>query len=139
MEPHRRVQHPRQPVHDLAAGGHARRAPAVHADPRAVHRRLHPRRPEPAVLVPADGLSSITSYSYRDILVVRDAGALTSSITGGTIGLPEDIYTLDSPLDDVTKSHVLTQELRLAGGQGRARWLVGGFFSSNTRKYGQSL
>jgi iron complex outermembrane receptor protein len=84
-------------------------------------------------------LTSITSYSYRDILVVRDAGALTSSITGGTIGLPEDVYTLNSPLDDATKSHVLTQELRLAGGGTRARWLVGGFYSSNQRKYGQNL
>jgi iron complex outermembrane receptor protein len=84
-------------------------------------------------------LTSITSYSYRDILVVRDAGALTSSITGGTIGLPEDVYTLNSPLDDATKTHVLTQELRLAGGGTRARWLVGGFYSSNQRKYGQNL
>jgi iron complex outermembrane receptor protein len=84
-------------------------------------------------------LTSVSSYSYRDILVVRDAGALTSSITGGSIGLDEDVYTLDSPLDDATKSHVLTQELRLAGGIGRARWLVGGFFSKNDRKYGQSL
>jgi iron complex outermembrane receptor protein len=84
-------------------------------------------------------LTSITSYSYRDILVVRDAGALTSSITGGTIGLDEDVYTLNAPLDDATKSHVLTQELRLAGGGTRGRWLVGGFYSSNQRKYGQSL
>ena len=84
-------------------------------------------------------LTSITSYSYRDILVVRDAGALTSSITGGSIGLDEDVYTLNSPLDDATKTHVLTQELRLAGGGTRGRWLVGGFYSSNQRKYGQSL
>jgi iron complex outermembrane recepter protein len=84
-------------------------------------------------------LTSVTSYSYRDILVVRDAGALTSSITGGTIGLPEDIYTLNSPLDDATKAHVFTQELRLAGGDTRARWVVGGFLSKNQRKYGQNL
>ena len=31
-------------------------------------------------------LTSVTSYTHRDILVVRDAGALTSSITGGSIG-----------------------------------------------------
>ena len=84
-------------------------------------------------------LTSVTSYSYRDILVVRDAGALTSSITGGSIGLPEDVYTLNSPLDDATKGHVVTEELRLAGGAGRARWLVGGFFSKSLRDYGQSL
>src|SRR5882762_1791654 len=33
-------------------------------------------------------LTSITSYTYRDVLVVRDATALTASITGGSIGLP---------------------------------------------------
>jgi iron complex outermembrane receptor protein len=84
-------------------------------------------------------LTSVTSYTSRDILVVRDAGALTSSITGGTIGLSEEIYTLDAPLDDATTSKVWTQELRLAGGQDRLRWLVGGFYSSNQREYAQSL
>src|SRR5438067_9231330 len=38
-------------------------------------------------------LTSITSYTHRDILVVRDATALTASITGGSIGLPANIYT----------------------------------------------
>jgi iron complex outermembrane receptor protein len=84
-------------------------------------------------------LTSVTSYMYRDLLVVRDAGALTSSITGGSIGLPESIYTLDAPLNDSTTSHVFTQELRLAGGTGRARWLVGGFYSNNKRHYAQAL
>ncbi len=84
-------------------------------------------------------LTSITSYAQRDILVVRDAGALTSSITGGSIGLPEEIYTLHAPLDDRTDVRVLTQELRLAGGTGTLRWLVGGFYSSNKRDYGQTL
>jgi iron complex outermembrane recepter protein len=84
-------------------------------------------------------LTSITSYTHRDVLVVRDAGALTSSITGGSIGLPEDVYTLNAPLDDATQSRVLTQEVRFAGGGGRGRWLVGGFYSKNDRDYGQSL
>jgi iron complex outermembrane receptor protein len=84
-------------------------------------------------------LTSVTAYTDRDILVVRDAGALTSSITGGSIGLPEDVYTLNAPLDDATRSKVFTQEVRLSGVAGPARWLVGGFFSKNTRKYGQSL
>ncbi len=84
-------------------------------------------------------LSSVSSYTHRDILVVRDAGALTSSITGGSIGLPEKVYTLNSPLDDATGSKVFTQELRLAGGGGRAKWLVGGFYSKNKREYHQRL
>ena len=84
-------------------------------------------------------LTSVTSYTYRDILVVRDAGALTSSITGGSIGLPEDVYTLNSPLNDATVSKVLTQEVRLAGDAGRLRWLGGAFYSTNDREYGQQL
>jgi iron complex outermembrane receptor protein len=87
----------------------------------------------------AVNLTSITSYTYRDVLVVRDAGALTSSITGGSIALPEEIYTLNAPLDDATESRVFTQEVRFAGGGTLARWLIGGFFSSNQRDYGQSL
>jgi iron complex outermembrane receptor protein len=84
-------------------------------------------------------LTSITSYTHRKILVVRDATALTASITGGTIGLPENIYTLDAPLDDSTNSKVWTQELRLAGGRDRIKWLVGGFYSKNKRHYAQDL
>jgi iron complex outermembrane receptor protein len=84
-------------------------------------------------------LTSITSYTYRDLLVVRDAGALTSSITGGSIGLSENVYTLDSPLDDATTAKVWTQELRVAGGSSRYPWVAGGFFSHTNRDYGQNL
>src|SRR6266487_4476885 len=84
-------------------------------------------------------LTSITSYTHRHILVVRDATALTGSITGGTIGLPENIYTIDAPLDDSTNSKVWTQELRLSGGRDRVKWLVGGFYSKNKRHYAQDL
>lgn len=64
-------------------------------------------------------LTSITSYTDRDVLVVRDATALTASITGGSLGLPENIYTLDAPLDDATTAQVWTQEVRLAGTRDR--------------------
>ncbi len=84
-------------------------------------------------------LTSITSYTKRDVLVVRDAGALTSSITGGSIGLPENVYTLDSPLDDATTAKVWTQELRLSGTKDRLSWVLGGFYSDTRRDYGQNL
>ena len=85
-------------------------------------------------------LTSVTSYATRDILVVRDGGALTASVTGGSIGLPESVYTLDSPLNDATEANVLTQEVRIAGNaSGRVRWLVGGFFGSTRRDYAQRL
>ena len=60
---------------------------------------------------------------------MRDAGALTASITGGSVGLPENVYTLDAPLDDATEAKVWTQELRLAGGKNRFHWVAGGFYS----------
>jgi iron complex outermembrane receptor protein len=84
-------------------------------------------------------LTSITSYNSRDIVVTRDGGALYASIVGGSIGMPEPVYTLDTPFDDKTKAHVWTQELRLAGGTDRARWLLGGFYAKARRDYGQSV
>jgi iron complex outermembrane receptor protein len=84
-------------------------------------------------------LTSITSYTYRDILVVRDAGALTSSITGGSIGLPEDVYSIDSPLDDATVGQGWTQEVRLSGGDEKLQWVGGGFYAYTQKDYGQSL
>ncbi len=84
-------------------------------------------------------LTSITSYTHRDIDVVRDAGALTSSITGGSIGLPANVYSLDAPLDDRTKAHGWTEELRFSGGKDRFRWVAGGFYSDARKSYGQNL
>ena len=83
--------------------------------------------------------TSITSYTTRNILVVRDAGALTSSITGGSIGKPEDVYTLNAPLDDYTKVNGWTQEARLSGGDDKFTWVLGGFYSDFDRDYGQNL
>ncbi|HEX4964522.1 MAG TPA: TonB-dependent receptor [Thermoanaerobaculia bacterium] len=84
-------------------------------------------------------LTSITAYTDRDILVVRDATALTASITGGSIGLPENVYTLNAPLNDATTARLLTQELRLAGKSDRLNWVTGLFYSTMKRNYGQSL
>ena len=84
-------------------------------------------------------LTSITSYTDRSILVVRDATALTASITGGSIGLPEDVYTLDAPLDDGTDVSGWTQEIRLSGESGAVNWVGGMFYSDFDRDYGQGL
>jgi iron complex outermembrane receptor protein len=84
-------------------------------------------------------LTSITSYTDRDVLVVRDATALTASISGGSIGLPANVYTIDAPLDDATAAKSLTQELRLSGSTAKVDWLVGGFYADTDRQYGQSL
>ncbi len=84
-------------------------------------------------------LTSITSYTHRDVVVVRDATALTGSITGGSIGLPESVYTIDGPLYDATTASVVTQELRLSGTRERLAWVGGAFYSHTDRDYGQDL
>ena len=84
-------------------------------------------------------LTSVTSYTYRDLLVIRDATALTASITGGSLGLSPAAYTLDAPLNDATTAKVWTQEVRVAGGRDEIPWVAGAFFSHTDRHYGQSL
>ena len=84
-------------------------------------------------------LTSITSYIYRDVLVTRDATALTGSITGGSIGLEEAVYTLDAPLFDATTAKTWIQEVRFSQGAGRFPWVAGMFYSRQDRDYGQDL
>jgi iron complex outermembrane receptor protein len=85
-------------------------------------------------------LTSISTFTDRDVLVVRDATALTGSITGGSIGLPAAVYTLDAPLLDETNVKSLTQEIRLASnGDGPLTWVIGGFYSHIDRDYSQAL
>ena len=84
-------------------------------------------------------LTSVTSYTDRDILVIRDATALTASITGGSFGAPQNVYTIDAPLFDATQAQGFTQELRLAGTAGPLQWVTGVFYGDNTRDYQQNL
>jgi iron complex outermembrane receptor protein len=84
-------------------------------------------------------LTSISAWTHRNVLVVRDGTALSASILGGSIGLPENIYTINAGLNDATKTNVATQEVRLAGGRNRFRWVLGGFYAGNHRHYGQDL
>ena len=84
-------------------------------------------------------LTSVSSYIDRDVDVIRDATALTASITGGSIGLPPAAYTIDAPLDDVTTAKVWAQELRLAKASDRLSWVAGLFYTQIDRDYGQHL
>jgi iron complex outermembrane receptor protein len=84
-------------------------------------------------------LTSITSYTDRDVTVIRDATALTASITGGSIGLPPAVYNIDAPLDDSTTAEMITQELRIAGENDDLRWVGGVFYSTMDRAYDQRL
>jgi len=108
-------------------------------------------------------LTSVTSYLDRDILVSRDASALTDSIYvsfgNQFLNAHDDVDdTLDTVADPVRSAAILshaddpsnlrdttdlqqfTQEIRLAStGSGPFQWVVGGFFSNVDRKYQQIL
>ncbi len=103
-------------------------------------------------------LTSVTSYTDRDILVIRDATQLTGSVTfdlgnaclaPGCVPAPGRSNTLpatsaeirtNSPLHDATTVEVITQEVRLASDtDSRFQWVTGAFYSDIERIYGQRL
>ena len=84
-------------------------------------------------------LTSVTSYIDRDILVSRDASALTGSVSVD-LGFPRRAVLLPSNLRDNTTLEQFTQELRLASdNDGPFQWVVGGFYSDVERIYAQRL
>lgn len=88
-------------------------------------------------------LTSVTSYINRDILVSRDASALTGSVFISFAGADPAIAEgadLPSNLVDTTDLKQWTQELRLAStGAGPFQWVFGGFYSKVDREYSQRL
>ena len=92
-------------------------------------------------------LTSVTSYTHRDVTIVRDATQLTGSVTfdlansvgHGPPATPAEVR-LSSPLFDRTGLTVLSQELRLAStGKATIDWLGGLFWQHVGRHYGQDL
>jgi len=86
-------------------------------------------------------LTSITSYTHRNVRVLRDATQLTGSVTYDALKVTDQASVrLTSPLYDRTGLNVFSQELRVASnGAERIDWLVGGFFQHVDRHYGQNL
>jgi len=84
-------------------------------------------------------LTSVTSYIDRNILVSRDASALTGSVSVD-LGFPAAGVLLPSNLRDTTDLETFTQELRVASNNSSPfQWLVGGFYSKVDRVYAQRL
>lgn len=88
-------------------------------------------------------VTSVTSYTHRNILVSRDASALTGSVYVSFAGADPAAgggAALNSNLLDTTKLNQWTQELRLSStGSGPFQWVVGGFYSNTDRTYAQRL
>ena len=92
-----------------------------------------------ATLTDGIDLTSVTSYLRRDILVSRDASALTGSVSVD-LGFPAAGVALASNLRDTTKLDTFSQEVRLAStGDGPLQWVVGAFYTDIERTYDQRL
>jgi iron complex outermembrane receptor protein len=80
------------------------------------------------------------SYINRDLLVSRDASALTGSVGVDPIGLPDEDVLLPSNLRDTTDLEQMTHELRLSSNNDNGlQWLAGVFYSNVERDYSQRL
>lgn len=85
------------------------------------------------------GMTSVTSYTDRDILVSRDASALTGSVSSD-LGFPDAGILLPSNLVDTTGVKQFTQEVRVnSAGDGPFQWLIGGYYANVKRDYTQRL
>ncbi len=79
------------------------------------------------------------SYINRDLLVSRDASALTGSVSVD-LGFAEDQVANPSNLRDTTDLEQMTHELRLSSNDdGAFEWLAGVFYSNVERDYSQRL
>jgi iron complex outermembrane receptor protein len=117
---------------------------------RTIYRKLQERFKDQSALYdltmsynfgPAE-LTSVSSYLHRNILVSRDASALTGSVAVSSLVPPVNpaIALLPSNLRDTTQLDQWTQELRLAStGVGPFQWVFGGFYSHANRDYHQRL
>lgn len=84
-------------------------------------------------------LTSVTSYTNRDILVSRDASALSGSVSVD-LGFPDAGVLLPSNLVDTTDLETWSQELRVASDNDSPfQWVLGGFYSKVDRVYTQTL
>jgi iron complex outermembrane recepter protein len=84
-------------------------------------------------------LTGIGSYIHRDILVSRDASALTHSVSID-LGYPVAATAIPSNLIDTTELDSYTQELRLSSDyESPFQWVLGLFHSKVDRFYKQRL
>ena len=84
-------------------------------------------------------MTLIGSWTERDIVVSRDASALTGSVSND-VGMPDSDIALPSNLIDTTDVEQSTIELRFASNYDSALQWVGGIFWSDTeRVYAQRL
>ena len=137
----------RQEVFNLFANPYTTTRPAIQLDEREQYLLLNEGFEDETTIADITAewaldkadLTFVYSYTDRDILVSRDASALTGSVSVD-LGYPDDAVTLPSNLRDGTTVEQDTFELRAASNDdGDFDWLVGAFFSDTQRTYSQRL
>ncbi len=137
----------RQEVFNLYANPFTTTRPAVTFGEREQHLLLQEAFEDETMIADATikiglggvDLTSVSSYTDRNILVSRDASALTGSVSVD-LGFPTAGVLLPSNLRDTTKVKSFTQEVRLSSnGDGPLQWVLGGFYSNTNRDYAQRL
>ena len=137
----------RQEIYNLFANPFTTTRPAVQLGEREQYLRLQEAFEDETFLfdIVAEAelgpvtLTSVSTYINRDILVSRDASALTGSVSVD-LGYPDVAVLIPSNLRDTTDLETITQEVRLASNtDSRLQWLVGAFYSEVDRVYMQRL
>ncbi len=141
----------RQEVFNLFANPYTTTRPAIQLGERQQHLLLDEAFEDETLLMDVVFEAAFESFDFtfvgsqidRDILVSRDASALTGSVTVfplGGLGFPESGVTLPSNLRDTTDLKQTTFEARISSsGDSRFDWLAGVFVSDVERDYAQRL
>ncbi|RJT24459.1 TonB-dependent receptor [Chakrabartia godavariana] len=137
----------RQEVYNLYANPYTTTRPAVTFGERQQYLLLREGFEDETIIADATikaglgavDLTSVSTYTNRNILVSRDASALTGSVSVD-LGFPTAAVLLPSNLRDTTDVEGFTQELRLSSnGDGPLQWVAGAFYAKTDRFYRQRL
>jgi outer membrane receptor protein involved in Fe transport len=140
----------RQEVFNLFANPYTTTRPSIQLGEREQHLLLAEEFSDETMLADVVFEASYDTFDVtfvgtqldRDILVSRDASALTGSVS---VDLeyptsPTDTVALPSNLRDTTDLKQTTFEARInSNTEGRVQWLAGAFWSSTERNYAQRL
>ncbi|MFT5139910.1 MAG: iron complex outermembrane receptor protein [Rhodothermales bacterium] len=137
----------RQEVYNLYANPFTTTVPAVQLGEREQFLRLQEAFEDEITIADLTIESShdkfdmtlVASLTDRDILVSRDASALTGSVSND-VGMPDVSILIPSNLLDTTAVEQTTLEVRFASnGDGPMQWVGGLFYSDTARDYAQRL
>lgn len=137
----------RQEVFNLYANPYTTTRPAIQLGDRQQYLLLDEGFKDETTIADVTLLSShdsfdmtfVASYTDRDILVSRDASALTGSVSVD-LGYPDAGVMLPSNLQDRTGVEQTTFELRFSSNNDSPlQWLAGTFYSDTQRDYSQRL